>query len=96
MKKCLLVVLLAILICLASCENSNGHYEKIEYEIVEKYTAVESHYNFIFDSYKTETAYYIVLSNGQTIHVSQNEYGSYQIGDSYILNHWVEDPKEAD
>lgn len=97
MKKYILVIFIFIsLIFLCSCEENNGHYEECEIKVVNKETATESKYNWFLDKYKIYTAYYIVLENGEVIECDVEEYMQYQIGDTYTVKVWVEDPKQAE
>ena len=61
------------------------HYKEQKFVIVDKHTAIESKYNFFLEEYKTYTAYYLILENGEVEEVSLNEYSKYQIGDTYTI-----------
>lgn len=82
MKKLILILILVLMLILSGC---GFHYEEQEFVIVDKHTAIESKYNFFLDKYKTYTAYYLILENGEVEEVSLNEYSKYQIGDTYTI-----------
>lgn len=91
MKKIYIVILLLLcFICLVGCD-TNGHYEDSYAKVVDKYTSLESSYNWFLESYKTYTVYYIVLANGEYFKVNVHQYNQYQIGDLYPISIWVED-----
>lgn len=86
MKKLILILMLVLMLILSGCGiEPSYHYEEQEFVIVDKHTAIESKYNFILDKYKTYTAYYLILENGEAEEVSLNEYSKYQIGDTYTI-----------
>ncbi len=82
MKVRFLIILLVLMVCLTSCKAH--HYEIKEYKVVEKYTAVDG------DIFSVHTKYYLILSNGQTVCVSQRDYGKYLVGDNYTIEVLVE------
>ena len=82
MKKLILILILVLMLILSGC---GFHYEEQEFVIVDKHTAIESKYNFFLEKYKTYTAYYLILENGEVEEVSLNEYSKYQIGDTYTI-----------
>lgn len=86
MKKLILILILVVMLILSGCElEPSYHYEEQEFVIVNKHTAIESEYNIFLDKYKTYTAYYLILENGEVEKVSLNEYSKYQIGDTYTI-----------
>lgn len=86
MKKLILILILVLMLILSGCGlEPSYHYEEQEFVIVDKHTAIESKYNFFLDKYKTYTAYYLILENGEAEEVSLNEYSKYKIGDTYII-----------
>ena len=86
MNKLILILILVLMLILSGCGlEPSYHYEEQEFVIVDKHTAIESEYNFFLDKYKTYTAYYLILENGEVEEVSLNEYSKYQIGDTYTI-----------
>ena len=86
MKKLILILILVLMLILSGCGlEPFYHYEEQEFVIVDKHTAIESKYNFFLEKYKTYTAYYLILENGEVEEVSLNEYSKYQIGDTYTI-----------
>ena len=86
MKKLILILILVLMLILSGCGiEPSYHYEEQEFVIVDKHTAIESKYNFFLEKYKTYTAYYLILENGEVEEVSLNEYSKYQIGDTYTI-----------
>ena len=82
MKKLIGIILL--LLCLVSCTTQQTRVEK-QVEVIDKYTAIESKYDWFFESFKTTTVYYLVLENGDVEEVSKENYAKYQIGDLYTI-----------
>lgn len=86
MKKLILILILVLMLILSGCGlEPSYHYEEQEFVIVDKHTAIESEYIFFLEKYKTYTAYYLILENGEVEEVSLNEYSKYQIGDTYTI-----------
>lgn len=86
MNKILLILMLALMLILSGCGlEPSYYYEEQEFVIIDKHTAIESKYNFFLDKYKTYTAYYLILENGEVVEVSLKEYSKYNIGDTYII-----------
>ena len=91
MKKKIILLILSLFIVLGlySCDES-GEYVDIKVEIVDKYTAIESKYDWFWEGFRTYTAYYLILENGEVVEVDIEEYAKHQIGDTYTTEVWVE------
>lgn len=85
----LIILLITLISRLCSCDKS-GEYVDIEVEVIDKYTAIESKYDWFWEGFRTYTAYYLVLENGEVVEVDIDEYATNQIGDNYSTRVWVE------
>lgn len=84
MKNILIVLMLLILVLLTSCHSKKVAVE-YKYEVVDKYTTTESSYNWFLESYKTYTAYWLILENDDVLEVKKEIYAKYDIGDYYTI-----------
>ena len=85
----LIILSITLILMLCSCDKS-GEYVDIEVEVIDKYTAIESEYDWFWEGFRTYTAYYLVLENGDVEDVTKEDYAKYQIGDNYSTRVWVE------
>lgn len=80
----ILIVLMLLIVLLTSC-NSKKVAVEYKYEVVDKYTTTESSYNWFLESYKTYTAYWLILENDDVLEVKKEIYAKYDIGDYYTI-----------
>lgn len=81
------IILIIIIMLLSSCEGISTRKTYVDENIliIDKYTAINSRYNFWLEKYKTYTAYYFVLENGDINEVDNETYYKYKIGDYYTI-----------
>jgi hypothetical protein len=79
------LLFIPLLFLFISCDYTPPIKTQIEVKVVDKYTAVESRYNFFRSQYETMTIYYLVLANGDIKEVNNADYYKYNVGDNFTI-----------